>query len=263
MTVFEQDWAEKRAGMDGQRRSIATPGSATAGAVPLRRDRPVARSNGKSGRRPLKVMPPPRRRLSPEERRAHLIEEAISYFSEVGFDGSTRELAKRMGVTQPLLYRYFPTKDDLIRAVYNAVFINRWRPEWQVLLEDRSKPLAERLKTFYRSYSEVAFTREWLRIYLFSGLKGVEINRRYISLLRERVLTTIIRELYADCGRPQKPDFRPGMKELELAWTLHVAVFYYAVRQHIYQIPVLEDRGAMIDQNVTLFMRGARELIDT
>jgi len=205
---------------------------------------------------------PARRRLSPEERRRHLIEGAISYFAEVGFGGSTRELAKRLGVTQPLLYRYFPTKDDLIQAVYDAVFLNRWRAEWQVLLEDRSKPLAERLKAFYRSYSEVAFTRDWLRIYLFSGLKGVEINRWYTSLLKERVLAPIIWELYADRGRPTKSDFRPSMKELELAWTLHVAVFYYAVRQHIFQIPVLEDRNAMIDQNVELFMRGAGQLIE-
>ena len=247
--------------MDGQRRSVAASGPAGGSAMHLKRHRPAPGANGKAAQRQLHIVPPARRRLSPEDRRAHLIEEAISYFSEVGFGGSTRELAKRIGVTQPLLYRYFPTKDDLIRAVYDAVFINRWRPEWQVLLEDRSRPLAQRLKAFYRSYSEVAFTREWLRIYLFSGLKGVEINRRYISLLKERVLATIIRELYADCGRPPKPGFRPSMQELELSWTLHVAVFYYAVRQHIYQIPVLEDRGAMIDQNVELFMRGARELI--
>src|SRR5262249_32717979 len=57
-----------------------------------------------------------RQRLAPSMRRQHLIEEAFAYFAEVGLGGSTRELAKRMGVTQPLLYRYFPTKESLIEA---------------------------------------------------------------------------------------------------------------------------------------------------
>ena len=66
-----------------------------------------------------------RQRLSPSMRRQHLIEEAFAYFAEVGLGGSTRELAKRMGVTQPLLYRYFPTKEGLIESVYDLIYVNR------------------------------------------------------------------------------------------------------------------------------------------
>jgi hypothetical protein len=44
-----------------------------------------------------------RQRLSPLIRRRHLIEEAFAYFAEVGLSGSTRGLAKRVGITQPLL----------------------------------------------------------------------------------------------------------------------------------------------------------------
>jgi hypothetical protein len=35
----------------------------------------------------------------------------------------TRDLARRLGVTQPLLYRYFPSKDDLIKEVYRTVYL--------------------------------------------------------------------------------------------------------------------------------------------
>ena len=52
--------------------------------------------------------------------------------------GQTRELAQRLGVTQPLIYRYFPTKQDLIDRVYEEVFVGRWRPEWTDLI--RTKP---------------------------------------------------------------------------------------------------------------------------
>ena len=86
--------------------------------------------------------PPRRKRLSPEERRSEIIRKASEFFAEEGFERSTRELAQKMGVTQPLLYRYFPSKEDLVREVYRSVFLNRWNPEWDELLGDRSLPLS-------------------------------------------------------------------------------------------------------------------------
>ena len=56
----------------------------------------------------------PRQRLSPPERERLIVDEAILFFAEVGLAGQTRELAQRLGVTQPLIYRYFPTKHDFI-----------------------------------------------------------------------------------------------------------------------------------------------------
>jgi AcrR family transcriptional regulator len=200
--------------------------------------------------------PGTRQRLSPNERRRHLIQEATSYFAEVGFGGSTRELAKRIGVTQPLLYRYFPNKDDLIQAVYESVFLNRWRSEWTALIRNRSIALQDRLVRFYCSYSEVALTPEWLRIYLFSGLKGAHINRWYIQLIEERILNPIIRELYAERGHIVSEDYQPDQNDLEVAWLLQSAVFYYAIRKHIYMTSVSDDRNATIEQYVVIFMQG-------
>jgi len=203
-----------------------------------------------------------RQRLSPTQRRRHLIEEAVKYFAEVGFSGSTRELAKRVGVTQPLLYRYFPTKSSLIEAVYDIVYVSRWRPEWTRILTDRNVKLQDRLNQFYKSYSATAFTREWLRIYLFAGLNGAEINKRYILLIEGRILTTIYRELYAEFASPLPPKYRPTAKEVEFVWGLHSAVFYYAVRKHIFQIPVFEDQDVVIEQTVDQFLSGARRFIE-
>ena len=143
---------------------------------------------------------PKRRRLPSGERRQEFIEKAIDFFAEEGFESSTRGLAKRLGVTQPLLYRYFPSKEDLISEVYDAVYVNRWRPEWADLLTDRDRPLRDRLIAFYNVYTDVIFNREWMRIYLFSGLKGVDINRRYMGLVRQRILTPIVNEARAEPG---------------------------------------------------------------
>ena len=89
-------------------------------------------------------------RLSPLDRERQIIDGAIAYFAEVGFSGQTRELSKRLGITQPLLYRYFSSKQALVDRVYQTVFEGRWNPAWIDLLKDRSVPFRDRLIEFYR-----------------------------------------------------------------------------------------------------------------
>src|SRR6201981_4167117 len=113
---------------------------------------------------------PKQKRLSPDDRRKEFVAKAADVFWEEGFGGGTRALARRLGVTQPLLYRYFPSKDDLIKEVYRTVYLEPLDAGWEKLLADRSRPLRDRLQEFYRAYTNVLFTRKWLRIYLYSGL---------------------------------------------------------------------------------------------
>ena len=175
-----------------------------------------------------------RRRLSSEERREAFIAQAIAFFAEQGFESSTRELARRLGVTQPLLYRYFPSKDDLIAEVYEAVYVQRWRPEWNEMLLDRSLPVRERLLRFYGAYCDVVFQRDWMRIFLFAALKGVDINRRYLQRVREHILVPITRECRRDAGLP---DLDPTDAEVEHAWVMHGGIYYYGIRTVVYEFP--------------------------
>src|ERR1700759_5709156 len=99
------------------------------------------------------------RRLSPDDRRKEFVAKATEFFSEEGFGGGTRALARRLGVTQPLLYRYFPSKDDLIKEVYRTVYLEPLDSGWEKLLADRPRPLPERLKGFYDAYTKVIFNR--------------------------------------------------------------------------------------------------------
>lgn len=178
-----------------------------------------------------------RKRLSSEERRAEFVQKAIEFFAEEGFASSTRELAKRLGVTQPLLYRYFASKDDLIAEVYEEVYVRRWRAEWDEMLADRARPLRDRLITFYHAYTTVVFQRDWMRIFLFAGLKGGAINRRYIDRVRARILQPIVRE-YRREHNLFVGEASDG--EIELAWSVHGGIYYYGVRTEIYgQTPIM------------------------
>ncbi len=61
-------------------------------------------------------------RLSSPERRGAIIETAIQLFSERGFRGTTtREMAAACGVSEPVIYQHFATKEDLYRAIIDTV----------------------------------------------------------------------------------------------------------------------------------------------
>ena len=197
-------------------------------------------------------------RLAPDDRRREFVVKASEFFAERGFAGGTRELARRLGVTQPLLYRYFPSKDQLIREVYRSVYLDPLDPGWEQLLADRSKPLKERLEEFYKAYTDVIFTRKWLRIYLYSGLKGLDINRQYVAVVRDKILTRIVRECRYEAGMPTQG--RPAASEIELAWVFHSGIFYYGVRKYIYEAPVLKDKERMIRDAIAAFLAGYQKV---
>jgi AcrR family transcriptional regulator len=194
------------------------------------------------------------KRLSPDDRRREFVAKATEFFSEEGFGGGTRDLARRLGVTQPLLYRYFPSKDDLIKEVYRTVYLEPLDTGWEKLLTDRSRPIRDRLQEFYNAYTKVIFTRKWLRIYLYSGLKGLDINRWYVGVVRDKILTRIIRECRHEAGLPVQ--HKPTASELEMAWVFHSGIFYYGVRKYIYESPVMEDKEQVISDALDVFLAG-------
>ena len=202
-----------------------------------------------------------RRRLSPDDRRREFVAKATEFFSEEGFGGGTRALARRLGVTQPLLYRYFPSKDDLIKEVYRTVYLDPLETDWEKRLTDRSRPLRDRLLEFYRAYTDAIFTRKWLRIYLYAGLKGLDINRWYVGMVKDKILTRIIRECRHEVGLAVQS--KPSAAELELAWVFHGGIFYYGVRKYIYESPVLEDKERIIADALDVFLAGFARVAET
>jgi hypothetical protein len=108
------------------------------------------------------------------------------------------------------------------------------------------------LQEFYSAYTKVIFTRKWLRIYLYSGLKGLDINRWYLSVVRDKVLVRIIKECRHEAGLPVQS--KPSASEMEMAWLFHSGIFYYGVRKYIYEAPVLVDKEQMISDALDAFL---------
>lgn len=196
-------------------------------------------------------------RLAPADRERQIIDGAIAYFSEVGFSGQTRELSSRLGITQPLLYRYFANKQALIERVYQTVFQGRWNPGWIALLQDRSLPLRERLVEFYRQYSKATYRPDWIRIYLHAGLSNPSLNRRYIQLVRRQLMPVYCRELRHHCGLADTGT-EVSEEEVEFVWNLHGGIFYQALRQHVYRTTIRVDFMTHVGFAVDNFLAGAQ-----
>jgi len=59
-----------------------------------------------------------KRRLSANGRREEILHGAMGLFAEKGFRGTkTREIARSLGISEALMFKYFPSKDALYRAI--------------------------------------------------------------------------------------------------------------------------------------------------
>lgn len=200
-------------------------------------------------------------RLDPQARRRQILDAAIAYFSEAGFGVQTRELTRRIGVSQPLLYRYFPSKRDLIDAVFDEVFLSRVDDEWVMQLRDRSVPLRDRLMRFYVQYAKATYRADWIRIYMYAALAGERLNRDYLALVRRRLLAPMCHEFRAEFLDARELE-RAGpisSRELELVWNLHGSMFYWAVRQNIFGVRAGLSFETRTADAIDLFLAGARE----
>jgi AcrR family transcriptional regulator len=213
-----------------------------------------------SARTPSTAPTAPTPRLAPEEREQLIVQKAIRYFAEYGFGASTRDLAKEIGVSQPLLYRYFPNKQALADRVFEEVYLSRWNPEWEEILADRKRPLAERLHQFYQQYSKVILQRDWIRIFIHAGLSREGINSRYLTRLRERIFNVVLAELRREF-KVAEPTEQQYEDEIEFVWGLHAAIFYVGMRKSVYGLPVPQDIERLIDQKLQAFLASAPSVL--
>ena len=190
-----------------------------------------------------------RRRLAPEARREQIVDAAVCYFAEVGLAGTTRDLAKRAGITQALLYQYFRSKAELLEAVFARVYLDRMAPHWPAVLTDRSRPLRERMLSFYAEYTAAIFTYEWMRIFMAAGLAGEALNRRYLEHVRDVLLAPLMEEVRAAARASAAPD-------MEDLWNLHGSIVYLGIRRHIYHLPTPDDVMPVIERAIDRFLAG-------
>lgn len=194
---------------------------------------------------------------SAPSREEHIVAEATSFFADVGFNGQTRELAKRIGITQPALYKHFANKGELLEKVYQTVYLSRWNPYWESILEDETKPLGDRLTAFYLDYARAIVDYNWIRITMQAALGGNDLTKRYVTLVGDRIVTRVCHAVRQHVGLKKIADSKLSPRELQLVWNLQGSLIYLAIRQHVYGLAPLQPLETSVRDMVTAFVGGA------
>ena len=206
-----------------------------------------------------KVPPKTPRRLKPAERERLILDEAKRYFAERGLSGGTEELAQRLGVTQPLLFRYFPTKAAMIERIFRDIEVNMFNPDWPKLIGDTALPIEERLYRFYRDYFNRVLTRDHFRLFLYAGLAwtGRRTTRDH-SRMRGEMYPASARAIRAEISPQASPTARITKVEMEMVQSLHAMMYHLAVRRWVFGPPIQMKNDEMIRLKVAIFLGGVR-----
>jgi TetR/AcrR family transcriptional regulator len=117
-------------------------------------------------------------RMSATDRRQQLLETALDFFSRKGFEGSTtKEIAAAAGVTEAIIFRHFPNKQALYKAVLDyaahASNLEPWLAETKACMErnDDAGLLRSIANNILKSYRA---DPRFERVVLFAALEGHE-----------------------------------------------------------------------------------------
>lgn len=110
---------------------------------------------------PANDVPMTRQKLAGNERKALILESARVVFSRQGYAAArTQEIARHAGVSEALMYRHFPSKEALYRAVLRQI-IREQNENYQIidLTEYSARGLVLRLHDYFRIIAEPGHER--------------------------------------------------------------------------------------------------------
>jgi AcrR family transcriptional regulator len=200
-----------------------------------------------------------RKRLSHDARKSLILERAADYLSENGFPVRTRRLAEAAGISQRLIYYFFASKSALIDEIYNNAIQGPFKAIWFADIADRSRPVDQRLRLFYRDYFRTLLTRRWTRLLIYSSFSEENMAPRYISLIIRRLLETIVEEVALE-QQVTLPTDKPVIHEI--GWVLHGAVSHLAIRRHLFHANLSVPEELVLDAQITSFLAGFRQMVE-
>lgn len=119
-------------------------------------------------------------KLNRAERRQVIVDSASSLFAERGFRGvTTRELARSAGVSEPVLYEHFRTKEDLYSAIIDHAKQQKDGEEDPHALLDAMASIEDPRVYFLKLANLIADFHtthpEYIRQVLFAALEGHQL----------------------------------------------------------------------------------------
>lgn len=191
-------------------------------------------------------------RLKAAQRREQLMEVATKLFAKNGYEATTTAaIAAMAGITEPILYRHFKSKQELFVAIVKSMS-DRTMRYWRELIEGVNDP-AEQIRRIATAMPQHMDTLD----------DAYHVLHGALATSRDRKVQTVMREHYTQIEKffckvvqdGQKSGvFRKDMQAKMAAWQLILTgIGYGMIALNLSQL----DR-AMIDDAIESILRGLR-----
>ena len=198
-------------------------------------------------------------RMSAKGRREQILEGAWSLFAQKGFRGTTtREIAKRLGISEALMFKYFPTK----AALYRAIIQKRMHGTEEMLFPKEAIDSKDDRQVFKSilSYLLRKNTADptFMRLLLYSALEGHDLSKMFFenhAMDHTKLLARYIQR------RIQEDGFRKVDPLLTARAFIGMAI-HYVMSQEIYGMKKLFhfSHHKVVETLVDLFLNGLKGL---
>ena len=191
-------------------------------------------------------------RIPAAARKASIIRAAASIFGEKGFSGTkTREIAARAGVSEALIFKHFPSKNDLYAAILAEKSpVPGLIERIQALAEQRND--VEVFRTIAETIVGGAPDQNLMRLILFSALESHELSDMFFqNHIRHfyDVLASYIEQ------RIQEGAFQP-VPPLVAARAFMGMLIYHRLLTVLFRAPLTQEPQDIVQTFVTVFMKG-------
>jgi AcrR family transcriptional regulator len=191
-------------------------------------------------------------RLKAPQRREQLMEVATKLFARNGYEATTTAaIALAAGVTEPILYRHFKSKQELFVAIVKAVS-DRTMKQWQDLIAGVADP-AEQIR---RVAAEMPKHMETFAdaYHVLHGALSTSRDKKVLAVMREHYAQ--IEKFFAKVvGDGQKSGaFRKNISPRGAAWQLIITGIGYGM----VALNLAAMDRAMIDGAIESIIRGLR-----
>jgi AcrR family transcriptional regulator len=135
----------------------------------------------------MPIKKPNLRDAQAEERRLQIMKTALTVFASNGFKGtSIKNIAEAAGISQGLMYHYFPSKEDLLESTVEYYsFVPQLR---QILVEANKRPINEVLYNIAAAFLEMLDAKANLvRIFMQEIDSNPVVKNAWSNLCREGV----------------------------------------------------------------------------
>lgn len=195
---------------------------------------------------------PGKTKASGRERQSSIIAAAAFLFAQKGFNGTTtREIAKTAGISEALLFRYFPTK----RALYSAIIAAKSQLSHLLASVEEAADKRDDVRVFtliagFRGHR--GSDSSLLRLLLFSALEGHELSDLFFRK-RHRVFYEFLAGYIAQ--RMREGAFRK-VDPLLAAQSFIGMVVYHRLLHDIFSVPPHCSPEGAVRGFVDVFLEG-------